>query len=125
MESLDDSSERRALQERVMLLERQLIERDEKIQELTSHLDKYRSIMPLAAARQASCSSVAAALVSQGQQAAGIVTSQLMTKQRTQGVSAEPQHITARHVEDTLRTYNKPQRYSRSNLLHSPVLPQT
>jgi len=109
-----NNNRQKHLEERVAELERLLATRDELIQDLTSELDKYRSVMPVA------CTASFIGHVTQNAVAAPPTGQSAMTsqgsarKQRTHGVSAEP-HQVPRNLDDlerdTLRTYHKTQRY--------------
>ena len=78
-------NQRRNMEERIRELEQLLIDKDDKIQELTSKLDKYQSIVHIST-------------ISSGPR-----------KQRAQGISAEPQ--TSRSLQDftkdTFHTFPK------------------
>jgi hypothetical protein len=109
-----NNNKQRLLEERVAELERLLVERDEMLQDLHSQLDKYRSIMPVAcnkafiSTQNLSCNGSSAV-----DSKAEATTHGAVRKQRTQGVSAETQHV-PRNLDDlervTLRTYHKTQR---------------
>lgn len=112
-----NNNRQKHLEERVVELERLLAARDEMLQDLTSELDKYRSVMPVACNASLIGGHVTQSVITSNGcgSAQSIMTSPVSArKQRTHGVSAEP-HQVPRNLDDlerdTLRTYHKTQRY--------------
>jgi hypothetical protein len=111
-----NNNKQRLLEERVAELERLLAERDDMLQDLSSQLDKYRSIMPLAC-NNPFVGGVAQNIIScNGSSAVDkpeMATNGQTRKHRTPGVSGETQHV-PRNLDDlervTLKTYHKTQR---------------